>query len=114
MVDAASFKELKKSIYFSIYPTENYPPGLQKAWFYVSGVFPGDFKYEVGRGAEGIVLKGTWRGQDAAFKFVKIEKQAFKEKVVDGLRDLNKRLTEVNVLKSIEGSRILFHHGHFR
>ena len=114
MIDAVSVRELKKSIYFSIYPSDNYPTELQQAWFYVNGVFPGEFEYEVGRGAEGIVLKGAWYGQDAAFKFVEIQKQEFKEKVADGLKDLNKRLTEVNALKSIQGSRILFHHGIFR
>ena len=111
VIDAVPMQELKKSIYFSINPTESYPSELQQAWFYENGVFPGRFECILGEGAEGTVLKGIWCGQYAAFKFVEIKNQEFQQKVADGVDDLNKRL---NILSSTKGRNILFHHGHFR
>ena len=53
-------------------------------------------------------------GGAAAFKFVEIKEQKYKVRVVDSLKELNKRLTEINALKLVEGSCVVKPFGHFR
>ena len=106
--------EIPKSVYFSIYPDENYPAQIQQAWYYINGVFPGEFDEEVGKGSEGYVISGLWKGIKAAFKFVEIKEQTGQAFVDEGLKDLRKRLTEINALKEVQGSCILQEYGHFR
>ena len=53
-------------------------------------------------------------GFDAAYKFVEIRSQKIQNKVSDALKDLKKRLMEINSLKAVKGSRILEECGHFR
>ena len=106
--------EMPKSVYFSIYPDECYPLDLQQAWYYSNGVFTGKYEEVIGKGSEGYVVRGKWVGLDAAYKFVEIKKQKAHEIVEDGLEELKLRLTELNALKDIKGSRILREYGHFR
>ena len=106
--------EMPKSVYFSIYPDESYPAEMKEPWYYSNGLFPGDFKELIGKGSEGYVISGKWRGIDAAYKFVEIKNQIFQKKVNDGINDLKKRLTEINSLKAVNGSHILKGYGHFR
>ena len=109
--------EMDKSVYFSIYPNESYPSDLQEAWIYTSGSFPGNFEVKIGEGSEGIVLLGEWMDNAAAFKFVEIQVQD-KEWQVDSIQDslgyLNKRLTEVNELKTVDDTNLIKFYGHYR
>ena len=50
-----TISEFPKSIYFSIYPDESYPAEIQQPWYYINGVFPGNFDEEVGKGSEDIL-----------------------------------------------------------
>ena len=106
---------MSKSVYFSIYPDESYPAHLQDAFYYTNGSFEGNFDNEkIGEGSEGIVLHGEWIDNEAAFKFVEIQEQKWQDNDVDSLNDLNKRLTELNVLKSVESTRFIKNYGHYR
>ena len=86
-------------------------------WTYTSGVFPGDFEEKLGSGGEGTVIRGKWNGEPAAFKFVRIEEdeipQRRSETVEAGLKDLNKRLNEMEQLTSIESPTIIKFFGHY-
>ena len=106
--------KMPKSVYFSICPDETYPVEIQEPWYYINGVFQGDFKEIIGKGGEGYVISGKWMGLKAAFKFVEIEDQKLLKTTTDRTKDLNKRLTQVNALKLIKGSCILVQFGHFR
>ena len=105
---------LPKSVYFSIYPDESYPSDIQRAWYYSNGVFPGNFDELIGKGGEGYVVSGKWMGVEAAFKFAEIRNQKFSTKVVDGLKDLEMRLTQISALKAIKSPCIVVQLGHFR
>ena len=109
-----SISEMAKSVYFSIYPDESFPQELQQAWYYSSGVFPGNFDELIGKGSEGHVVGGRWMELDVAYKFVEIKNQKFQKTVDDGLKDLKRRLTELDALKAVQGSCILQDYGHFR
>ena len=107
--------KISKSVYFSILPDESYPVHLQDAWYYTNGSFEGKFDDEkIGEGSEGIVLRGEWMEKEAAFKFVQIHEQKVRGTALESLKDLNKRLTELNVLKSVEDTRLIKHYGHYR
>ena len=106
--------EMPKSVYFSIYPDESYPSELQQAWYYSNGVLSGNYEKLIGKGSEGCVVSGEWMGADVAYKFVEIKNQNFQEMIQDSLKDLKRRLTELNSLKSVKGSCILQEYGHFR
>ena len=106
--------KMPKSVYFSIYPDETYPVEIKEPWYYMNGVFKGGFEEIIGKGGEGHVISGKWMGLNAAFKFVKIEEQKFSKTMTDRTKDLNKRLTQLNALKTIKGSRILVQYGHYR
>ena len=68
----------------------------------------------VGQGAFGTVFGGKWHGQDAVFKFIKMnmENLAGKTLTVDFAADLESRLTEIK--KVPDNSNILKPLGHFR
>ena len=107
--------EMSKSVHFSIYPDESYPAYLQDAWCYSNGTFEGNFDDEIiGEGSEGVVLRGEWINNEAAFKFVQIHKHKKPEFVDGGLEDLKKRLTEFNVLRDVEGTHLIKNYGHYR
>ena len=84
-------------------------------WFYKTGVL-GEFNSVVGKGASGIVLSGNWFGMKAAFKFVEIgaEKLPESNKVEDGLKSFNKKLSEMTSIKDTSGSKIVSFYGHYR
>ena len=109
-----TISKMPKSVYFSIYPDESYPSELQQAWYYSSGVFPGKYGELIGKGSEGHVVDGKWMERNVAFKFVEMKNQKFQNIVSDGLKDLKRRLTELNALKAIKGSCILQEYGHFQ
>ena len=109
-----SLPEMPRSVYFSLYPDESFPSELQRAWYYSNGVFSGKYEEIIGKGGEGFVVSGQWMEVDAAYKFVEIKNQKLEKTVGDGLKDLKLRLTELNALKEIKGSRILREYGHFR
>ena len=52
--------------------------------------------------------------KEAAFKFVQIHEQKVRGTALESFEDLNKRLTELNVLKSVEDTRLIKHYGHYR
>ena len=100
------------SIYFPIKP---FPSGnLSKPFHYKTGVYPGKYVREIGRGAEGIVLEGTWDNEKAAFKFVQVRDQKITDTVSDDLADMNARVREMIEMDSVTGSNILKFNGHFR
>ena len=68
----------------------------------------------IGKGSEGHVVGGRWMELDVAYKFVEIKNQKFQKTVDDGLKDLKRRLTELDALKAVQGSCILQDYGHFR
>ena len=105
---------VQKSIYFSIQPNESYPDELRKAWFYTNGTFKGKFEEVIGKGAEGVIIKGQWMKKRAAFKFVEIDNLKVQELATNGFRDLKKRLTEMYELQFIDGSHIVATFGHLR
>ena len=87
---------------------------LSKEWFYLNGVYPGQFDRVIGQGGEGTVLSGFWHGEEAAFKFIPVRKQQFQAKSSDGLADLATRLNEMLTMQSTPGSCILKILGHYR
>ena len=87
---------------------------LSNEWFYINGVYPGQFDRVIGQGGEGIVLSGYWHGEEAAFKFIPVRKQQAQRKVEDGLADLATRLNEMLTMQSTRGSCILKILGHYR
>ena len=106
----------KKSVYFTTRPLvgkfqENFPD----PWFYRTGVF-GTFDSVIGQGASGIVLSGDWFGKKAAFKFVDIAAQNLpdSEEIQDGLKILNKKLSEMTSIQATKGSKIVPFYGHYR
>ena len=101
-----------QSIYFPIKP---FPSGnLPKEFHYENGVYPGKYVKAIGKGAEGIVIQGTWDNEKAAFKFVQVRDQEYMEKVSDNLADMNSRVREMIEMDSVTGSNILKFNGHFR
>ena len=76
--------------------------------------FQPTLKKIIEKGSEGYLVSGKWMGFDAAYKFVEIRSQKIQNKVSDALKDLKKRLMEINSLKAVKGSRILEECGHFR
>ena len=107
-----------KSVYFTTQPLANEFKGsneFESPWYYSTGIF-GEFNENsmIGRGASGIVLKGEWFGNEAAFKFVDIGSQVFSENVSDNLRKLNEKLSEMTSIQSTEGSKIVKFLGHYR
>ena len=87
---------------------------LSKEWFYLEGVYPGQFGRVIGQGGEGIVIGGYWHGEEAAFKFTPVRKQQWQDSVKDGLADLATRLNEMLTMQATPGSCILKILGHYR
>ena len=101
-----------ESIFF---PIKSFPNGnLGRRFHYENGVYPGQFRRVVGKGAEGVVIEGIWNNEKAAFKFVRVRDQKAMKTVQDGLADMNVRLREMLEMESITGSNILKFYGHFR
>ena len=101
-----------QSIYYPIKPFQG--GNLPKPFNYRTGVYPGKFVKKIGKGAEGIVIQGFWGKEEAAFKFVQVRNQKFKEKVGDNLADMNARVREMIEMKSVTEANILKFYGHFR
>ena len=101
-----------QSIYYPIKPFRS--GNLSKPFQYKTGVYPGKYSKEIGRGAEGIVIQGFWGNEKAAFKFVQVRDQKFQEQVKDCLADMNTRVREMIEMELITGSNILKFNGHFR
>ena len=106
----------KKSVYFTIRPFlaefGNNDEFLEP-WFHRTGIF-GKFDSVIGRGSSGVVLSGDWFGKRAAFKFVGIGRETFKVKIEDGLDLLNQKLSEMTMIQSTKGSKIIKFYGHYR
>ena len=108
-----------KSIFFSIQSFECFcdhkcGSDLSTPWFYKNGVFDGQFDRILGKGASGVVLHGFCHGFEAAFKFVEVEQQEFKEYAEDALDELNRKLGEMRSVQTTAGSKIVNFYGHFR
>ena len=107
-----SLSPIVQSIY---YPIKPFPSGnLPRPFNYKTGVYPGQYVKEIGRGAEGIVIQGTWDNEKAAFKFVLVRNQKYNDMVSDNLADMNTRVREMIEMDSATGSNILKFNGHFR
>ena len=91
---------------------------LSKEWFYLNGVYPGQFDRVIGQGGEGTVLNGfwhgPWNGEEVAYKFVPVKPQKFVANAEIGIADLATRLNEMLSMQSTPGSSILKLLGHFR
>ena len=109
----------QKSVYFT---TQPFPDRFKRIsqfsdpWFYKTGVFDGKFGSVIGQGAAGTVIKGEWFGRKAAFKFVEIGNQKIPDSksVVDALKSLNGKLSEMITIQSTFGSKIVSFYGHYR
>ena len=80
----------------------------------MNGVYPGKFDRVIGHGGEGVVVSGYWHGEEAAFKFIPVQKQQYQRYADDGLADLATRLNEMLTMQSTRGSCILKILGHYR
>ena len=108
-----------KSIFFSIEPFECFcdqkcDSDLSNPWFYNNGLFDGQFDFQVGKGAYGIVLHGYCHGIEAAFKFIDIGKQQPLQYVSYCLDELKRKLGEMRSIQATKGSKILEFYGHYR
>ena len=68
----------------------------------------------VGQGAYGLVLSGDWCGKKAAFKFIEIGTNKFRESTGNDLKNQNDRLSELSSIQATNGSKILDFYGHYR
>ena len=113
-----SNRPTQKSVYFTTRPlvgnAESNDDFLDP-WFYRTGVFDGKFNSVIGEGASGTVISGEWYGKKAAFKFVEIgEKMVDSHEVRDGLKILDKKLSEMTSVQATKGSKIVTFYGHYR
>ena len=83
-------------------------------WFYLTGVFDGEFHSVVGQGASGIVLNGVWYEKKAAFKFVEVGTQTFQDSTEDAIKSLDGKLSEMIAITELMGSKIISFYGHYR
>ena len=108
---------LVKSVFFSI---KNFDVGnLGRPWHYTTGVYEGCFESILGRGSDGIVIKGKFCGRPVAYKFVQYkifrEREHQMKRGSDELFDeMNKRLQEMVEMQSTPGSSIMKTIAHFR
>ena len=112
-----SYLPAKKSVYFTIRPIVAKFKGktpFRDPWFYRTGIFDGKFNSIIGKGASGIVFSGKWCGMKAAFNFVEIGVQKFRQQASEALKTLNENLTEMTSIQQTEGSKILSFYGHYR
>ena len=101
-----------KSIFYPIKPFRS--GNLASPFHYENGVYPGQFRQVIGKGAEGTAIEGVWGNEKAAYKFVEVRDQERMRTLEDGLNDMNTRVREMIEMKSISGSNILKINGHFR
>ena len=95
-----------QSIYFKLDET-----GFWKA---EPGIFgQEDFVGVIGKGAQGVVLEGLWKNEEAAFKFcpVLIENIANKKAAFDAVA---RKLAEINELKEVQDDHIVEFFGNYR
>ena len=99
-----------KSVYFQIHEFYSEMPST---WEYQTGVYnQGQFGQVKESGGEGIVIEGVLQNQiPAAFKFVEVRDQKYIEKTKDRLKDLNERLSQMQLTSS---SAFLKIDGHYR
>ena len=90
------------------------PTVAGEPWRTTNGVFPAIFTDRIGAGGEGAVIGGILNGVKVAFKFVRIGTIQKKDKVSDGLADLDTRLGEMNSMNAAAGSSMLKLLGHYR
>ena len=101
-----------KSIF---YPIKRFTTGnLGDSWFYTTGVYDGKFTQVIGKGGEGIVIRGEWNGQPAAYKFVEMKGQKITDTYDDNMADMEERLTEMTEMMATPGDAILHFEAHFR
>ena len=113
--DKYSLGALSPNVESIFFPIKSFPSGnLPRPFHYTNGVYPGQFGRVIGKGGEGIVIEGKWDNKRAAFKFVQVRDQKFKNFVSDALADMNARLREMIEMETINGSNILKLMGHFR
>ena len=107
----------QKSAYFITRPLasdDESKAAFLDPWFYQTGVFDGKFHSMIGQGASGTVISGEWFGKKAAFKFVEIGVQKLDEYVVEALKKLDEKLSEMISIQSTVGSKIVSFYGHYR
>ena len=110
----ASLKKVP-SVKSVFYPIKNFPAGnLGESWCYKTGVYDGKYGAVVGKGGEGVVIRGKWRGQHAAYKFVPIKGQQFAPSYENSVADMNARLNEMTEMTQTPGDAILHFEAHFR
>ena len=105
----------RKSVFFTTQPLlEDFKDQSDFAspWFYNTGVF-GEIESKIDQGAHGIVLKGTWFGRKAAFKYVDIGTQIWHSEIKEPNEELEKKLYEMKSLMTTEGSKIVKFYGHY-
>ena len=101
-----------KSVFYSI---QNFPSGnFGDPWCYTTGVYDGKYARVIGRGGEGIVLEGVWKGQPVAYKFVQINGLIFGSSYEGAVVDMNERLKEMTEMIATPGDAILPFEAHFR
>ena len=103
---------MKKSVFFPIVDFGN--DALLGPWQYLTGVFPGNFNRLIGSGGEGHVVAGNWKSERAAFKWVSIGKQEWKNYMKERIADMEKKLSEMRTMQKIIGTSIMPIIGHFR
>ena len=118
-LDEENLKNLpeQKSIFFITRPLDSNDEskaGFLDPWFYRTGVFGGKFVKIIGRGASGTVISGEWYGKKAAFKFVEVGTQKFQKDVIDSLKSLDDKLSEMTSIQATKGSKIVQFYGHYR
>ena len=99
-----------KSVFYPIKTFGN----LGEPWCYTTGVFDGKFGRVVGKGGEGIVIKGEWKNEPAAYKFVQIKKIRFADNYEKSMADMSERLKEMTEMTTTPGDSILPFRAHFR
>ena len=97
------------------YPIKNFSSGnLGDPWYYKTGVYDGKYGQVIGKGGEGIVIRGEWNGEQAAYKFVQIKGLKFGKNYDEVMADVNKRLKEMTEMMATPGDAILPFEAHFR
>ena len=105
-----------KSVYFCIRPLVD-NTDFPEPWYYKVGVFDGQFKCVVGKGASGTVISGVWCGKKAAFKFVEIKAKKPTTRSNSSsfaLKALDDELTDMIMIEATRGSKIVSFYGHYR
>ena len=88
---------------------------LTEPWFYNTGVLneclakDKDGKLiEIGRGGQGIILKGNWCNKTSAFKFVRIKQEKEKKTHThEVIAEMNDQVNEMKQMNRIQGERFV-------